>query len=54
MAEVLRRAADEGNTALPLADARDRLGELLDAQAAIVDEGIARELRAGRLVELDR
>jgi exodeoxyribonuclease V alpha subunit len=52
MAEVLRRAAEEGNTALPLNEARDRLGELLDVQAAVVEEGIARELRAGRLVEL--
>ncbi len=52
MAEVLRRAADEGNTALPLAEARHRLGDLLDADATVVDEGIARELRAGRLVEL--
>lgn len=52
MAEVLRQAGDEGHTALPAGEARRRLGELLRADAATVDAGIARERRAGRLVEI--
>lgn len=52
MAEVLRGAADDGHTALPLADARARLGQLLHASAAGVTDAITREQRAGRLVEL--
>jgi exodeoxyribonuclease V alpha subunit len=52
MAQVLRDAADEGHTALPLGEARTRLAELLEVDLAVVDEGLARERRAGRLVEL--
>ncbi|MEK0081563.1 ATP-dependent RecD-like DNA helicase [Benzoatithermus flavus] len=52
MAEVLRVAADEGHTALPRHEARSRLAELLDTEPSLVDAGIARELEAGRLVEL--
>ena len=52
MAEVLREAADDGHTALPLADARTRLGQLLHATPATVTDAIQREQRAGRLVEL--
>jgi exodeoxyribonuclease V alpha subunit len=52
MAEVLREAADEGYTALPFEEARRRLAELLETEPALVDAGIARELEAGRLVEL--
>ena len=51
MAEVLREAADAGDTALPLADARVRLGELLAASEEAVDAAIERERQAGRLVQ---
>ena len=52
MAEVLREAADEGHTAMPLADARTRLGELLAVPAATVTAAIERELNAGRLAQM--
>ena len=52
MAEVLRRASDDGHTALPLDQAETRLQELLRCPTETVAQGIARELRAGRLVEL--
>ena len=51
MAEVLREAAETGDTALPLADARQRLGELLAASPETVDAAIERERQAGRLVQ---
>ena len=50
MAEVLREAAETGDTALPLPDARQRLGELLAAPPETVDAAIERERQAGRLV----
>jgi exodeoxyribonuclease V alpha subunit len=40
MAEVLRAAADDGHTALPLDDARARLGEMLDVAPTVIDAGI--------------
>ena len=52
MAEVLREAADEGHTAMPLADARTRLGELLAAPPETVTAAIERELQAGRLAQM--
>jgi exodeoxyribonuclease V alpha subunit len=51
MAEVLRRACDEGHTALPLAEARERLTGILRCAPDVADAGIARERQAGRLVE---
>ena len=51
MAEVLREAAETGDTALPLPDARQRLGELLAAPPETVDAAIERERQAGRLVQ---
>ena len=50
MAEVLREAADAGDTALPLPEAMTRLGELLTVAPDKVAEAIERECRAGRLV----
>jgi exodeoxyribonuclease V alpha subunit len=53
MTEVLREAADAGDTALPLIDAMDRLGELLTVPPEAVAEAIERECHAGRLVRHD-
>jgi exodeoxyribonuclease V alpha subunit len=52
LAEVLRAACDDGHTALPIGDARERVGELLAAAPDAVAAAIERECRAGRLVEL--
>ena len=49
MAEVLREAAEAGDTALPLDDAMARLGELLAVPAATMVDAIEREREAGRL-----
>ena len=49
MAEVLREAAEAGDTALPLDDAMARLGELLAVPAATMADAIERECQAGRL-----
>jgi exodeoxyribonuclease V alpha subunit len=53
MAQVLREAADDGHTTLPMDEARARLAELLEVGLDVADEGIVRECRAGRLVELE-
>ncbi len=53
MAEVLREAAETGDTALPVADAMTRLGELLTVPQESVAEAIERERQAGRLVRYD-
>jgi exodeoxyribonuclease V alpha subunit len=53
MAEILREAAESGDTALPLADARTRLGQLLAVAPETVADAIERELGAGRLVRLE-
>lgn len=51
MTEVLRMAADDGHTALPLAEAHLRLGQLLHAAPDTVAAAVERERRGGRLVE---
>jgi exodeoxyribonuclease V alpha subunit len=51
MAEVLREAADDGHTAMPMADARARVAELLAASPETVVAAIDRECRVGRLSE---
>lgn len=50
LAEVLRRAGEEGHTAVPLAAARARLGEILRCPPEAVEAALARERQAGRLV----
>ena len=53
MGEVLRQAADAGDTALPVEVATDRLRELLHVPADVAAEAIAQECAAGRLVRHD-
>ena len=53
MAEVLRLAADAGDTAQPRAEASAGLGRLLTAAPEQVAQAIDRECAAGRLVQHD-
>lgn len=53
MAEVLRGAASEGHTALPVAAALARLAELVGIDSEQAEEAVARECRLGRLVEVE-
>lgn len=50
MAEVLRQAADAGDTALPREDAEAELGRLLAAAPDQITSAVERECAAGRLV----